>query len=792
MLARLKNRTGCYNRQALPLKRINRVIYQEVVPPSVLAFMVLTFIVFSRQFGRLTELLIKKNADGVTVLKVVVFLLPSILVFTVPIAFLVGTLIGFSRLSSESEIVAMRAGGIGLMQILSPVLKLGTGVSLLTLVLTLFLLPQGAWNLKLVREEIGVRPVRSQIKPRVFNEDFPGILLYVHDVEVGSDVWKGVLLAQAPEAGRHQVVLSRTGQIVIGPDGRRLQVFLEDGANYDFNENDPGKYSVSRFGSLGVSVELPEAEPVARQPKKPIEKSVRELLRDASQAPGDVEFQSRVEIHRRIALAFAPLVFAVLGVTLGIRAHRGGRGYGSIVSLVVAFTFYMLFATGSRMASQGAIHWIAGIWGANLLLGVAALASLRFASLASGDGSFFWRRSRSGRLLSALAGALGRAARRLHLVRRELERRRRPRVRMGLARVIDLYLIKTFLMYALPTLLVCLGLFYLFTFFELIDDLVKNDQPYSLMAEYFVYLLPHALMLLIPISMLIATLTTFGLMEKTAQLIAFKASGISLYRLVVPVVMVALVASVATFLLQEYVLPYANQRQDSLRNVIQGRPIQTFYHPGRNWIFGDDYRLYNYNYFDPDRNLFAEISIYEMDISGSRLNRHIYAFRALWDRERQGWNLLQGWVRDLTPGNEGFTSFEENLLVLPEKPDYFVREVKESTKMTYLELSQYLNTLQEAGLEVDHLRTDLHTKIAFPFVSLVMAILGVPFALSVGRKGALYGVAAAVFLGIFYWGAFGVFGVLGTNGLLAPLLAAWGPNLVFLSSSLALLLSART
>ena len=304
--------------------------------------------------------------------------------------------------------------------------------------------------------------------------------------------------------------------------------------------------------------------------------------------------------------------------------------------------------------------------------------------------------------------------------------------------------------------------------------------------------LPHALMLLIPISMLIATLTTFGLMEKTAQLIAFKASGISLYRLVVPVVMVALVASVATFLLQEYVLPYANQRQDSLRNVIQGRPIQTFYHPGRNWIFGDDYRLYNYNYFDPDRNLFAEISIYEMDISGSRLNRHIYAFRALWDRERQGWNLLQGWVRDLTPGNEGFTSFEENLLVLPEKPDYFVREVKESTKMTYLELSQYLNTLQEAGLEVDHLRTDLHTKIAFPFVSLVMAILGVPFALSVGRKGALYGVAAAVFLGIFYWGAFGVFGVLGTNGLLAPLLAAWGPNLVFLSSSLALLLSART
>ena len=112
--------------------------------------------------------------------------------------------------------------------------------------------------------------------------------------------------------------------------------------------------------------------------------------------------------------------------------------------------------------------------------------------------------------------------------------------------------------------------------------------------------------------------------------------------------------------------------------------------------------------------------------------------------------------------------------------------------MTYLELNMYLNTLQEAGLEVDHLRTDLHTKIAFPFVSLVMTVLGVPFALSVGKKGALYGVAVGVFLGILYWGAFGVFGVLGTNGFLAPLLAAWGPNLVFSFSSLALLLNVRT
>jgi lipopolysaccharide export LptBFGC system permease protein LptF len=109
-----------------------------------------------------------------------------------------------------------------------------------------------------------------------------------------------------------------------------------------------------------------------------------------------------------------------------------------------------------------------------------------------------------------------------------------------------------------------------------------------------------------------------------------------------------------------------------------------------------------------------------------------------------------------------------------------------------MELRDYLEELRVAGFEVGHLRTDLHTKLAFPFVSMIMVVLGVPFALSIGRKGTLYGVALGVFLGIFYWGAFGVFEVLGNNGLLAPILAAWGPNLVVGSSSLFLLFSAKT
>ena len=147
----------------LKLQKIQWVIYREILPPAGISFLVLTFVVFSKEFGRFTELLIRKNADFLTVLQFVVFLLPSVLVCTGPIAFLVGTLIGFNRMSSESEIVAMRAGGISLTQIMTPVFRMGIMISAITLVLTMFLLPAGNWRLKLAREEIGVSPGLSAV-----------------------------------------------------------------------------------------------------------------------------------------------------------------------------------------------------------------------------------------------------------------------------------------------------------------------------------------------------------------------------------------------------------------------------------------------------------------------------------------------------------------------------------------------------------------------------------------------------------------------------------------------------
>ncbi len=776
------------------MRKIDKIIYQEVSAPSVIALLVLTFVVFTREFGRLTELLIRKNADAMTICEVVVSLLPSILIFTLPISFLIGTLVAFSRLSTDSEVVALRAGGVSLYQMLRPVLKIGVGVAVITLLFTHFLLPEGNWNLRQLRHKVGLQPVRSQIKPRVFNEHLPGMLLYVEDINLRTSSWKGVFLADTTAGDKNRIILSKKGEVAVRPDGKSLQIHFEDGSVYKVKPGTPEKDSLIHFRNQITLITLPEIEHTITKPKRPEDKTVTELLRDLRQSDLELHGPSRVELHSRTALPLSALIFAVLGVTLGISSHRGGRGYGFVISVTVAFIYYVLFATGTQLAKNGVLSTFWGTWGANLLWGLAALLSLRYATTNS-------------RLLHAIRNSpflinfLEQCWKSVRVIEQFFRRSRAylarwiwsfSSVRLRTARVIDLYLARSFFFYLLPTLAVCVALFYLFTFFELIDEVFTNKIPYDLILDYFFYLLPHVLMLLVPISILIATLVTYGVLDKTCQVVAFKSCGIGVYRIALPVLSFSLVMSVFIFFMQENILPYANQRQDNLRNVIKGQPIQTYYQLGKNWIFGKGNRLYNYSYFDSEHNIFAEMSVYDLDIGENRLIQHVYAQRAVWDATTANWTLFQGWRRSFGGKKTDFETFEKKQFFFPEKPEYFEREVQESSKMTYAELGAYIDELQKGGFEIDHLKTDLYKKIAFPLVNFIMAILGIPFAFSVGKKGALYGITLGVLIGIVYWGAFGVFEVLGGNGLLSPLLAAWGPNILFGASGFLFLSMVRT
>ena len=771
------------------MKRIHTVIKKETFTPAAIALVVLTFIVFTREFGRLAELFIRKNVDLFTIAEAIAYLLPSILLFTLPFAFLIGVLIGFARLSVDSEVIAMRAGGISTSQMLRPVLLGGILVAVITGMFSFWLLPAGNWNLRMLRTEINLAPTQTDIDSRVFYEDYPGALLYIEDIDFSRSVWKGVFLADSKD-GEPRMILADEGRVLSDGEGRRIQLHFTNGSIYSRNNAEPEQDSISHFGTLDIPIVI-RSGPVPQKVKRAIDKNTEDLLFDIRGNNPDLRHESLVELNRRIALPFSPILFAFLGVALGIRTPRGGRGSGFVVSMLVSVAYFVLFATGSTLSKTGAIPIIPGVWGANILLGAVAMISFGYSNritcvwLSLVNRPWLFRISESSRRF--FAWVTGKVTGLLIKIRNWIWGVQN--VQLRLARIIDAYMNRMFILNLALTTVLLLAMVNLFTFFEIIDNVYENSIPASTVISYFLFLQPHMMILLIPIAVLITTLMTFGSMVRSNQIIAFNSVGISVFRIALPVLLAAAGICGFLFLSQEYVLPEANLQQDMLRRIIQGRPVQTV-QPGRNWIFGENDRLYNYRQFRPQTNNFAELSVYRLEIEGGGLKSQTFAESADWDPRSRQWVLHNGWYRDYV--NQEFEYFETRSVNYSERPDYFSEEIKESSKMTYAELKNYIGDLKTGGFEVSHLQTELFKKISLPVVSLIMVIIGVPFSLTLGKRGALLGIGAGIVIGIIYWGALGFFDVLGANGLLAPQLAAWGPNILFGSGGLILFSMMRT
>jgi LPS export ABC transporter permease LptG len=347
--------------------------------------------------------------------------------------------------------------------------------------------------------------------------------------------------------------------------------------------------------------------------------------------------------------------------------------------------------------------------------------------------------------------------------------------------IIDDYILRDFFVYLGMILSTFLMLLLVFTFFELLGDIVRNRVPLVMVGQYLVNVTPYFIYNTTHISVLLAVLVTFGLMQKANEITAMKATGISIYRVILPVMVIAAILATGLFLFEQFYLPHANKRQDALRNQIKGKPAQTYLRPDRKWIFGQRSDIYYYEFFDAESNRFGSISIFEFDPKTFELNKRIYATRAHWSDTLQKWVFEQGWTRSFRGSAiEAYRPFDvETFPELREPPGYFKKEVKQSSEMNYEELKNYIHDLQQSGFDVVRLRVQLQKKFAFPIITLVMAMLAVPFALSAGRRGALAGVATAVGIAVVYFIVSGLFEAMGNTNQLPPALAAWSPDLLF-------------
>jgi LPS export ABC transporter permease LptF/LPS export ABC transporter permease LptG len=760
------------------MRLIDRYICREVFSHALLGLAIFTFVFFVPRLVQLMSLVVRPSASTGSVLLLIACSLPPVLIFSLPAAVLVGVLIGLGRLSADSELIALNAVGIGRRRLLLPVGALALGTGALTLLITLWLGPAGLRTLQRLEQRLRASQASFEIQPRVFEEGFPQLVLYVQDVEAAATRWHGVFLAEMNPAIGSQLTLAKDAIVIADREQGKLQLHLGDGSTHAYDPRDPNRYSVTTFAASDLPIGMGEtASHTQAQPAIPA-RALGALLADR----GPDWREARVELHRRLAFPFACLVFALVAVPIAARPRRGGRAMGFILTLLLLSGYYLLFVAGVGKARQGALSPWAGVWVANICTALTGLLLLLRTDEVGGGGRLAewtealsaWRHRRPtlaagvengpapmGTAPLALHSRLGRAA--------------------GFPLLLDLHLLRSFLFYFALMLAGFVVLFEAFTFFELLDDITRNHIEFGVVANYFRYLVPLMLYQLAPLAALVATLATLGVMSKNNEITAFKASGISLYRLALPLLVAGGLLAGALFLLDYTFLPYANQRQDALRNQIKGRPAQTFYQPRHQWIFGEGTKIYNYEVFDPDRDLFGGLNVFELDPGSFQLRRRVFAARARWEPSLHSWVLEQGWVRDFDGATiTRFLPFDAySLAELDEPPIYFKREVRQSYQMNPRELRQYIHELQQTGFDAARLTVQWHKKLAFPLIAPIVILLGVPFAFLVGTRGAVSGLALAVGIAIVYWAVAALFEAMGAVGQLPPGLAGWAPDAIF-------------
>ncbi|MGB8494262.1 MAG: LPS export ABC transporter permease LptF [Candidatus Acidiferrum sp.] len=759
------------------MRILDRYIVLEVIRHALLGLIIFTFVLFVPKLVRLMELFVRHSGSGSQIGVLFLCIVPNILVFTIPMAVLIGVLLGLGRMSMDSEIIALTALGISRRRILWPVGALAAIGAALTLVMTLWLAPLAIRTFRSIERDLITSQISFQVQPRVFDERFPHMVLYINDVSASGTRWNGVFLAEAGGESGTRITLAESAIVIAEPRLGKLELHLNGGSTHESSVADAEHYSVTAFGRSDWPVEVNGMAPAKeREPSNP-ERSLRDLWGDRGKGWRD----ARVELHQRFAFPVACLVFALIAVPLGAQPRRGGRAAGSLLAVVVIAAYYLLFIVGAGLARQGVLQPSVGMWIANVVLALTGVALLpRMESY----------RSESRRLL-----AWARLVTFWRLLRRRKIKVKAAVVRAenGVARtevalpssssfpgIVDIYVLRRFLYYFALIMGAFILLFETFTFFELLDDIARHHAPFLVVVNYFRYLIPYLLYQLSPLGALVAVLVTLGVLSKNNEIVAFKASGISLYRIALPLLMAGALLAGVLLIMDDTYLPYANQRQDALRNQIKGRPAQTYTRPQR-WIFGENSKVYNYDFFDSTQKLFGGLSVLELDPATFQMRRRVFATRARWLDTEKTWVLESGWVRDFADGAVvRYDPFKVTTLAeLVEPPSYFNREVVQAFQMSWRDLRRYIEGLQRAGFDVSTLTVQWHKKLAYPLIAPISMMLAIPFALLVGSRGAVGGIALGVAIGIVYWAISALLEAMGGIGQLPPLLSAWSPDLMF-------------
>ncbi len=769
------------------MRILDRYVIREVLLPLVIALLVFTFILIVPSMMQYAEAFIAKGVATTVVLKAMATLLPSSLALSIPSALLIALLIAFGRLSADREFVAMQACGVSVARLLWPVGVLSLIGWAATFYVMIEALPDANQAFRQIAFNVLAERAEGEVKPRVFFTEFPNLVIYVRDIPLEGG-WNDVFMADSTPGRPQAIYLVRHGRVVLNATQRTVEMVFEDGTRHVAQAD--GTYQVVKFARQVVSVNPDSVFPHGGPTKGDPEMTIAELRQRAAEleAQGMSSHNQIMAIHRKFAIPVACLVFGVIGLAVGATNRRDGKLGSFVFGVGVIIAYYIPFTLGPALAKGHLIApWLAA-WMPNIILSFVGVAL------------FMWRsRAADQEFRFALPSTLHRRTRRSAARRAALAAdAATPGVLSRLPRpsILDRYVTWTYMRVFLLCAIGLLALFYISTFIDRSDKVFKGAATWGMMGAYLWYLLPQYVYYVLPMSVLLASLVTIGVLTKNSELIVMKACGISLYRVALPMLGAALIAGAALFALEQTFLGDWNRKAEAIKRVMNGVAPETLDMLTRQWVVGSRGQIYHYNYFDPQNNALMGLEVFEFSDGMRALTRRTFAQLARYAPQHPAdnrWRGEQVWTRELLPSGDTrqYASQPAADLAL-EPPSYFGTRQPEPQFMSYSQLRGYIAQLRTSGFDVIDQQVALERKASFPFVTLIMTLIAVPFAVTAGRRGAMYGIGVGIVLAISYWVAFSVFAALGTGGVVAPMMAAWAPNLLFGAGAAYLLLTVRT
>jgi LPS export ABC transporter permease LptF/LPS export ABC transporter permease LptG len=797
------------------MRRLDRYVLAEVLGPLGLGLLVYTFILLVQRFFSLAEMIIRRGVPASTVGKLLVYSLPNIVVLTLPMALLLGVLLGIGRLASDSELVALRSTGVSIFRLLRPIVLLALVLTGLNFMLMMYALPHGNSEYSKLFLEILTRTAGQQFEPRNFYSEFQGKTLWVYEVDSDGG-WKGVFLADAVPSERSSVVVADEGRLEVDEDGERVYLRLRNAVEHAYEFAHPDRYETRLYPTLRLLVRdrFSSGEVSKMQQRKSMRSmfysEYERLARDPRADPATRNL-ARVEMQKRFAIPAACLALGILAVPLGFTNRRGGKSSGFALSIGIFALYYLLITQGEESARVGKLSPVLAMWMPNLLLGAVGAMLLvqrnrdlpliprrlrrwrgwrRGAELLRGwSGAERRRIAETSGSRPAGSGApargVGRPALRAHILLRL------PRLRLRFPNRIDRYVLARF--GAMLALVLASGvtLSMIADFTENVDDILRNQPGAPVLVRYYKYQVLQFAYEVAPIAALVTTLVTFGLLARSNEVIATRALGISLYRLGVPALAGAALLGLVCAFLQAQVLPASNQKVAEAKDRIKGRASRVIRSPDKQWLFGQGRFMYNFLDYDARGKRLQRLQVFEFD-ERNRLVARLLADEARHDEA--GWTFSSGWSRTFD-GNRtlGYLPFVRPVLAdLPEEPEYFAGQEPRPQQMTYGQLREHVKTLRDAGQRRPELEVALLNKISFPLGSVVMAMVALPFGFRLERRGALYGLGVAIVLGMVFMAVYALFKTLGEAGAFPAAVAVWSPSVLFALLSAYLFLGVRS